>query len=1016
MLSASAVVFPQVHRVFTGSAVPVPLLGRSQSGSTKSSTDAAEAPGTPAKPSGAASFFPETAYLADKSAETRRRIAADWETFHEGGFGHARVVEFPNMGRWPSTGDYDEITRLLASQLDLKATPVRYAETTENGHSLAVREGQEEVAARSLQHLVAFLEARKARAPALIVADHRSSISSLGEGFAFSSHSGRPEEFDSFVLSFLYKGPKKWDVLFCDKGLDRMTAGGGKKPLLSFTNHKWVGRYEVYNWKAENAEVAGLYMVSESFLQRLPALMKDAPFTAIDGWLASVCKTREILCLSYLQVVDDAKLAAKDAQAAKLAKDAKEAGKLGIEPKTLPPPWEGLSWRDTVVVNPSKVLGKSVAANLLSGTFGVASGDGEGAAGSGGDLRLPALGGLLVGGDAGDKLKTAKELTSEDLFAEDVDVNAFDAAASAAAGEEPPEADAEDVLGASSSADEEAAEEDGWSAADFDKSVRSSARRKSDEDPFEAENEEVEGEEEVVDQRPVQKRSKKSAKEENAGADAMLDWWSEEDAAADEAEFEDEVEAEEERVKRTPRAHSKKTKRRQENMADIEASPVLDRSDPREYESARQSKLRRASKRAAEEQAQMIERAEQLAESDAAAERSAKAGSRRSKGKAKGIILETLPAEHAWKYVSMIHHRDEVAAANSAAARKSARDEEEEREAYEGEYEDEYDPDEAEMAEIEEDMEEERALDERRPRVGRRESRVRGRVREEPARASRSRRGHWASGVGKLGRPVRRRRDRMVPTGRPVGLTAEEVRAEVDAELRRAAKEQVRRMVSNNFGGRRFARDGRRYDERPMHQQREVQRAPLKELQRAPLKPNPPLKAADHEWRAGGAWRSAFSWLQNPSSYGKKKQEVFDSEVPGGDIARQGGEALRLAGAGGDIARYPRRPEPRLGGSENGFGDGMDPRYGSSTDARQQPVPRLGRVHTHSSLGDGDVDDAYEDQDQAYDDAPGPGTDPEEFPKTGLGAVDWKDMDDAMSMDDAYLDDFGPGAEQLRDR
>lgn len=66
---------------------------------------------------------------------------------------------------------------------------------------------QEKFAAYSLQHLQAYLQARQSGAPALIVADHGSSISALGEEFAYS-HMGRPEEFDSFVLSFLYKvGP-----------------------------------------------------------------------------------------------------------------------------------------------------------------------------------------------------------------------------------------------------------------------------------------------------------------------------------------------------------------------------------------------------------------------------------------------------------------------------------------------------------------------------------------------------------------------------------------------------------------------------------------------------------------------------------------------------------------------------------------------------------------------------------------------------------------------------------------
>lgn len=92
--------------------------------------------------------------------------------------------------------------------------PVQYAAVVENGHSVAVREGSEKSAAYSLQHLQAYLEAVRDDTPALLVADRGSSISPLGageeEGEVSSSHAGRPEEFDSFILSFLYKvGPPR---------------------------------------------------------------------------------------------------------------------------------------------------------------------------------------------------------------------------------------------------------------------------------------------------------------------------------------------------------------------------------------------------------------------------------------------------------------------------------------------------------------------------------------------------------------------------------------------------------------------------------------------------------------------------------------------------------------------------------------------------------------------------------------------------------------------------------------
>ena len=63
---------------------------------------------------------------------------------------------------------------------------------------------------------------------------------------------GKPEEFDSFILSFLYKGPKAWDVLFCGKGQKAVGAeegaGGAGAPALLFSNGKWAGDYHVNRW------------------------------------------------------------------------------------------------------------------------------------------------------------------------------------------------------------------------------------------------------------------------------------------------------------------------------------------------------------------------------------------------------------------------------------------------------------------------------------------------------------------------------------------------------------------------------------------------------------------------------------------------------------------------------------------------------------------------------------------------------------------------------------------------
>ena len=166
----------------------------------------------------------------------------------------------------------------------------------------AVQEKQEEFAKYSLAHLEAYVEARNAKSRALVVADHKSTISALGEDFQYS-HMGKPEEFDSFLLSFLYKGPKDWDIMYCDKGQGGVSKANVAKPVLSFTNPKWVGPYHVYAWTGDGVAGSGLYMVSKSFLDRLPSILKESPFTEANGWLGSLCTQGKVTCFSYLQDV-----------------------------------------------------------------------------------------------------------------------------------------------------------------------------------------------------------------------------------------------------------------------------------------------------------------------------------------------------------------------------------------------------------------------------------------------------------------------------------------------------------------------------------------------------------------------------------------------------------------------------------------------------------------------------------------------------------------------------------------
>ena len=130
------------------------------------------------------------------------------------------------MRAWPD-GDYPLVRQLVDAELGASAEKVPIVDLDDDKTQARVLTEAEangedvdaaaEKTSLSAQHLVAMLDAKSRDAPALVVADRDASISALGGAFAHA-HVGRPEEFDSVLLSFLYKGPKTWDVLWCDKG------------------------------------------------------------------------------------------------------------------------------------------------------------------------------------------------------------------------------------------------------------------------------------------------------------------------------------------------------------------------------------------------------------------------------------------------------------------------------------------------------------------------------------------------------------------------------------------------------------------------------------------------------------------------------------------------------------------------------------------------------------------------------------------------------------------------------
>ena len=229
-------------------------------------------------------YFPFVAYLSAGDPDAEELFRSDWDEHHAGGRAGVRVVPRPRPG--------SRAFRDLANRLDSSAA-----------------KDDEDAVAHAVQHLRAYLDARELKAQALVVADEDASISALGNGFD-RAHMGRPEEFDSFLLSYLYRGPKKWDVLFCDKGLAGVDPDAAELPAVRFTNSRWVGDYDVYRWSGGRGSGTGLHVVSGAFLRDLPATLRDRPMGASAGeWLAEMCANGRLTCYSYLERVGDARKA-----------------------------------------------------------------------------------------------------------------------------------------------------------------------------------------------------------------------------------------------------------------------------------------------------------------------------------------------------------------------------------------------------------------------------------------------------------------------------------------------------------------------------------------------------------------------------------------------------------------------------------------------------------------------------------------------------------------------------------
>ena len=656
-----------------------------------------------------ASFFPDVAVVGGAGSAASARVKADWNANHAGGFEAVRVVPTLDARAWPD-GDYPTLRRLIDAELGASAEKVSIIDLDDDGARARVlaeaeADGEDvdaaaEATSRSAQHLVAMLDARSRDAPALVVADRDASISALGGAFAHA-HVGRPEEFDSVLLSFLYKGPKTWDVLWCDKGAGGVAEAAAERPALTMRNEKWVGDYDVFRWTGENGmRGSGLYVVSQRFLRALPKrLEKSGDFSEVASFLAGACgEDGDAACFSYLE----RRTARSGAKMAALgAVDASRVASRRVN----------ISWRDTVVTAAAAKAKRPASLGALM-VGGERAGDAEtletrDAVALGKSRKAAPVVSFDDDEDWNDLAKP-KDLDSKavkELVAKGRD--AKPKAVSEKKRKSSKDASEEDVfeLAPKSSKSSKPSSKSSKSSKPSSKSSSSSSTRASSTPPPRTTSKYSSTSSKrpsstASKHRSSKSSSKDSTKDADVDVDSMLDWWSDlpsatRDVGVTKAREDDDG---------APRARRGESASSRDDLSDalddaassflsgtkqtnprrpsaeateaaparkstsatataIQASPVLEREgdllpdDPKTL--ARQ---REASREASEGDERDMRASAQM--TDASADARAESGRWREE---KPITLHTISPEEALKYVSRVHHKEEVEAAEAAA-------------------------------------------------------------------------------------------------------------------------------------------------------------------------------------------------------------------------------------------------------------------------------------------------------------------------------------------------------------
>lgn len=140
----------------------------------------------------------------------------------------------------------------------------------------------------SLSHFVVWMSARERGVKNLVVAESDGLPSYWFEQYV----GGEVRDFATVLAKAIRGLPEGWDLLQLDKGLR-----GAGRHVARLRHTCWAVEYDVYTWGGMRVAGTALYMVSASFLKRIPNILGNYSLDMVDAWLDARCES-DLRCYS----------------------------------------------------------------------------------------------------------------------------------------------------------------------------------------------------------------------------------------------------------------------------------------------------------------------------------------------------------------------------------------------------------------------------------------------------------------------------------------------------------------------------------------------------------------------------------------------------------------------------------------------------------------------------------------------------------------------------------------------